>query len=113
LVPSEAAVQVGNANIGITLKFGRQALDDNRRDHRFPCSWNAWAEQSLLACVEPPLEFDRIQQPFSGSFLSSTNEVTLLSEVVHGRKPLFDSSTLLIIVTFVYSIHTFSRCLTK
>ena len=64
---------------GVISKFGVEVVDNNRCDHCLARSWNAWTEQSLLASIEPTLEFVRIQQPLPGSFLSSANEVTLLS----------------------------------
>jgi hypothetical protein len=60
LLLSVIAIQVCDADIGVILEFGPKVINHNRRNYRLASSWNAWAEKSLLACVEPRLEFVRI-----------------------------------------------------
>jgi len=64
---------------------GVKVFNNNGCHYRLACSGHALTEQRLLALLDPVLEFIRLQQPFSSSFLTAANEVTLLS-IVNGCK---------------------------
>lgn len=60
MLSSEVAIQVCNADSRVTSEFSVEVVDNNRRDYCLARSRYAWAEESLLALVEPLIEFLRI-----------------------------------------------------
>jgi hypothetical protein len=63
LLSSVVAIHVSDTDTRVILKSCAEVVDSDGCYHGLARSWNAWAEQSLLAFVEPPLEFIRIQEP--------------------------------------------------
>jgi len=55
-----AAVLVGVVVVGVVLEVSLEIIDDNRCENCLPRSRKAWAEQRLLAGLEPRLELGRV-----------------------------------------------------
>jgi hypothetical protein len=56
LLPSKVAIEIGNADSSVVLKFLVEIVYYNRCHNSLPCTGNADAEQLSLALVEPLLE---------------------------------------------------------
>jgi hypothetical protein len=76
--PPEVAVKKCDPDPIILAKPTLEVVDDYRSDNRFPSAGYSRAEQGGLLGRLPFLKLVHVQQPLSGTFFPTTQEVQLL-----------------------------------
>jgi hypothetical protein len=83
---SDITIQVCNAGAFVV---GLEIIDNDRRNECLPRPRNPWAEQRLLASLQPILIFCGVQKPLASSGLSLA-DVAMLRVIVDFREPIED-----------------------
>lgn len=102
------AVEVGNANIPVTLGASSEMLDHNGCEDCLSCAGGSRTKKRLLTGFQPRLEFPRLQNPLARSWLPLVCNVAVVTAVVDFCDPV-ENRLICLITILTYEVINTSR----